>query len=264
MLREMQIGQGRADALRALGERTNVPDVRTLRRRHGAGRLVRHPGRPGAARAVRRDAGQASSARRGEGPAGPGEDHHPADLLHPPDPVHRGHGTGRDQHHGQLRDEPGRPPAAPVALAARAFVLVALLGPAVWTQDDRPCSRSRSASSGRWPRSAGPRRSWCSRPVDAALVGAVCGLTATSIAVLGALAVPPFTAGLYRGVRVALACRPWRSRSSPSRRPSGLSAQASGRFSWNMTGLGLGLVGIFLHAALNAPTRSRPTTTRRA
>ncbi len=30
VLREMQIGQGRADALRALGERTNVPDVRTF------------------------------------------------------------------------------------------------------------------------------------------------------------------------------------------------------------------------------------------
>jgi tight adherence protein C len=30
MLREMQIGQGRADALRAMGERTNVPDVRSF------------------------------------------------------------------------------------------------------------------------------------------------------------------------------------------------------------------------------------------
>jgi tight adherence protein C len=29
-LREMQIGQGRADALRALAERTNVPDLRTF------------------------------------------------------------------------------------------------------------------------------------------------------------------------------------------------------------------------------------------
>jgi tight adherence protein C len=30
VLREMQIGSGRADALRAMGERTNVPDVRTF------------------------------------------------------------------------------------------------------------------------------------------------------------------------------------------------------------------------------------------
>jgi tight adherence protein C len=30
VLREMQIGQGRADALRALGERTNVPDMRSF------------------------------------------------------------------------------------------------------------------------------------------------------------------------------------------------------------------------------------------
>ena len=30
VLREMQIGQGRADALRAMGERTNVADLRTF------------------------------------------------------------------------------------------------------------------------------------------------------------------------------------------------------------------------------------------
>ena len=43
--------------------------------------------------------------------------------------------------------------------------------------------------------------------VEAALVGAVCGFTIHStLAVLGALAVPPFTAGLYRGIQgVALA-----------------------------------------------------------
>ena len=43
--------------------------------------------------------------------------------------------------------------------------------------------------------------------VEAAMVGAICGFTIhSSLAVLGALAVPPFTAGLYRSLQgVALA-----------------------------------------------------------
>ena len=103
VLREMQIGQGRADALRAMGERTNVGDLRTF-----VGAMVQAdsfgiPDGAGAAGTVRRDAGQAPSAGRGEGPAGSREDHHPADLLHPAYPVHRGHGTSRAQHHGQLQ-----------------------------------------------------------------------------------------------------------------------------------------------------------------
>ena len=40
VLREMQIGQGRAEALRALADRTNVADLQVVRQRDGAGR---HP-----------------------------------------------------------------------------------------------------------------------------------------------------------------------------------------------------------------------------
>ena len=95
VLREMQIGQGRAEALRALAERTNVDDLRTFVSAMVQADSLRHPDRQRAARPVLRDAGQAPSAGRGEGPAGAREDHRPADLLHPALPVHRGHGTGR-------------------------------------------------------------------------------------------------------------------------------------------------------------------------
>ena len=86
MLREMQIGQGRADALRGTRRAHQRARHAQFRGRHGPGRLVRYPGRAGAACAVLRDAGQASSAGRGEGAAGAGQDHHPADLLHPARP----------------------------------------------------------------------------------------------------------------------------------------------------------------------------------
>ena len=94
---------------------------------------------------------------------------------------------------------------------------------------------------------------------DAALVGAVCGLTIhDTLAVLGALAVPPFTAGLYRGIQgVALALSAQMSAVVIISFVAfdGLDAhEGFGAFSWNMTGLGLGLVGVFLHSALNERT----------
>ena len=90
MLREMQIGQGRSDALRALGERTDVADLKSFVGAMVQADVLRHPDRQRAAGAVQGDAGQAPPARRDEGAAGAGEDHHPADLLHPALPVHRG------------------------------------------------------------------------------------------------------------------------------------------------------------------------------
>ena len=56
-----------------------------------------------------------------------------------PDPVHRGHGTGRAEHHGQLQQvivmRVRERQHVELSAAARAFVLVALLGPVLWTQD---------------------------------------------------------------------------------------------------------------------------------
>ena len=152
-----------------------------------------------------------------------------------------------------------------VSAVARAFVLASLFGPALWNQDTAGLIALVTIGAV-W--SLSTLADWRQRlpvslvtTVEAVVVGAVCAFTLSdTLGVLGALAVPPFTAGLYRGIQgVALA----------------LSAQMSalvvvayvafdgftpnegfGAFSWNMTGLGLGLVGVFLHSALNG--RSDP------
>src|SRR4029453_18101266 len=92
--------------------------------------------------------------------------------------------------------------------------------------------------------------------VEAAMIGAVCGFTIHStLPVLGALAVPPFTPGLYRslqGVALALFAQLSAVVIISCVSFNGLSAdQGFGAFSWSMTGLGLGMVGTFLHTALN-------------
>ena len=105
VLREMQIGQGRAQALRGLAERTEVDDVKSF-----VTSMVQADsfGIP-IANVLRiqssGDPDQATSARRGAGAEGAGQDHGPADLLHPPVPVHRGHGPRRDPHHGLVLRE---------------------------------------------------------------------------------------------------------------------------------------------------------------
>ena len=82
---------------------------------------------------------------------------------------------------------------------------------------------------------------------------------------LGALAFPPFTAGLYRGIQgVALALSAEMSAVVIVSFVAidGLSPnQGFGVFSWTMTGLGLGLIGMFLHSApqrARGPARSLP------
>src|SRR3954463_2104875 len=87
--------------------------------------------------------------------------------------------------------------------------------------------------------------------LDAALVGTVAGLASSTsnTAVLGALAVPPFTAGLSRGARgVAL------SLSAELAMLVGISlfghtlspVLGSVAFTWAITGLGLGLIASFV------------------
>jgi signal transduction histidine kinase len=148
---------------------------------------------------------------------------------------------------------------AKVGAVARAFVMVALLGPALWRQDAAAILALLTIS-GVWTLST--LADWRQRlPVlvvttaEAAMVGVVCGFTINStLGVLGALAVPPFTAGLYRGIQgVALALSAQMTALVVASFVAfdGLSPdQGFGAFSWNMTGLGLGLVGVFLHSAL--------------
>ena len=60
MLHEIRIGSTRADALRAMADRSDVPELRGLHPRHAAGRHVRCLDLPAPAVAGRRDAHQAS------------------------------------------------------------------------------------------------------------------------------------------------------------------------------------------------------------
>lgn len=147
-----------------------------------------------------------------------------------------------------------------VSAVARGFVLVALLGPALWNQDGEAIVALVTIGAVWFLSTMADWRQ--SLPVlvvttvDAALVGAVCGFTINdTLGVLGALAVPPFTAGLYRGIQgVALALSAQMSAVVLISFVAfeGLGAdEGFGAFSWNMTGLGLGLVGVFLHSALN-------------
>ena len=99
--------------------------------------------------------------------------------------------------------------------------------------------------------------------LDAALVGSVAGLSSHSTtAILGALAVPPFTAGLSRGIRgVALSL----SAELTAYVVIALSTssldqdQGSAAFTWAVTGLGLGLIAAFVRRTflqVNDPQRA--------
>ena len=86
--------------------------------------------------------------------------------------------------------------------------------------------------------------------LDSALVGSVAGLSALSqTAVLGALAVPPFTAGLRRGTRgVALSLSAELAAYVVISLSNDTLAQDQGSaaFTWAVTGLGLGLIASFV------------------
>ena len=97
--------------------------------------------------------------------------------------------------------------------------------------------------------------------LDAALIGSVTGLSSHSTtAILGAIALPPFTAGLSRGLRgVALAL----SAELAVYVVVGLSkldqVQGLAAFNWAVTGLGLGLIAAFVRRTflqVNDPQRA--------
>lgn len=99
--------------------------------------------------------------------------------------------------------------------------------------------------------------------LDSALVGSVAGLTSHSTtAIFGALAVPPFTAGLSRGVRgVALSLSAELSTYvlvALSGNDLG-QEQGASALSWAVTGLGLGLIASFVRnnfLQVNDPQRA--------
>lgn len=144
--------------------------------------------------------------------------------------------------------------------AARVFVLAAMAAP-VLTEDDLPSalaallalvviSGSAQVETWHW----GVRR--FSSTVEAALVGAICGLALdVSLGLLAALAVPPFVAGLHRGVvGVVLAV---------SAQLTALLVAAAivlddmvtieqslSVFTWTITALGVGFVATFVRSTL--------------
>jgi signal transduction histidine kinase len=99
--------------------------------------------------------------------------------------------------------------------------------------------------------------------LDAACIGSIAGLSSHSTtAILGAMAVPPFTAGLSRGIRgVALSLSAeLTAYVLLSLTTSGLSPdQGLAAFNWAVTGLGLGLIAAFVRRTflqVNDPQRA--------
>lgn len=146
-----------------------------------------------------------------------------------------------------------------VGVAARAFVLIALLTPVLWSRDT-PALLALLAIGVVWTAvtaielrpSAASLALIC---LECAAVGVIAGIVMdSSLAVLGALAVPPFTAGLNRGVRGVVAALATELgvltvvfvlSGDRFTAPQGLSV-----FSWGMTALGLGLIGSFLRSTV--------------
>lgn len=146
-----------------------------------------------------------------------------------------------------------------LSASARGFVLAALLAPVMWSQD-LPALIALVAIGLVWvlaqvAESRPQLSSSLTATVEATLVGLICGLSLeTSTAVLGALAVAPFTSGLHRGLRgvlITLAAQLTAVVAVGLLRFGQLSADDGLElFSWTVTGLGLGLVAAYLHATL--------------
>lgn len=146
-----------------------------------------------------------------------------------------------------------------LSAAARGFVLLALVAPVLWSRDS-PALIGLGAIGLIWILAQLAQGRLHAPPlgsgvVEAWLVGAVCGFSIhTSLAVLGALAVPPFTAGLrsgWRGVAFSLSAQVAAIVLVPVLAFGGLTAdQSFGAFTWCVTGLGLGLIAGFVNATL--------------
>lgn len=156
---------------------------------------------------------------------------------------------------------PAHPQFPRLAVGARIFGLLVLSIPLLWSREDTGLLALLTIGIV-WSAAVTADRlglnSTVVSVVEAALVGAVCGLTLEDApAILGALAVPPFVASLRRGPRgMALA----------------LSAElvtmviiallthgpldpgeGTGTITWVLTGVGVGLIGSFVHSAMPPP-----------
>ncbi|WP_148614630.1 sensor histidine kinase [Nocardioides rubriscoriae] len=145
-----------------------------------------------------------------------------------------------------------------ITVGARLFALVALSGPILWDHN-RTAMVALAGVAGVWlVASLVERQQLFVREapvVEAALTGLVCGLTlGDDQTVFLALCVPPFVAAVTRGLMGTLLAI-----SAELVTVVGLALLIAGRisaeqsftiFTWTMAGLGLGMIGSFVHANL--------------
>lgn len=156
---------------------------------------------------------------------------------------------------------PAHPQFPRLAVGARIFGLVMLSAPLLWSREDTGLLALLTIGIV-WSAAIAADRlrlnsDLCSI-VEAALVGAVCGLTLEEApAVLGALAVPPFIASLRRGPRgmvLALSAELVALVAIGVLTHGALDPdQGLGTLTWILTGVGVGLIGSFVHSAMPTP-----------
>lgn len=146
-----------------------------------------------------------------------------------------------------------------VAGLTRGFALVAMLVPLLWTRDTGSLVALVFIAA-TW--GVVTLLEWRSRVtldviggIEAAGVGLVAGIALDrSPAVLAALAIVPFSAGLYRGVwgvALSLSTELFAAVTAALAVHHGMTPeQGYSIFSWCFAGLGVGLIGTFLHSAL--------------
>lgn len=156
---------------------------------------------------------------------------------------------------------PAHPQFPRLAVGTRIFALVVLSIPVVWAREDTGLLALLTIGIV-WSAAVAADRlglnNFVASTVEAALVGAVCGLTLESTpAILGSLAVPPFVASLRRGPRgmaLALSAEMVSMVAIALLTHGALDPdQGTGTITWVMTGVGLGLIGSFVHSAMPPP-----------
>ena len=156
---------------------------------------------------------------------------------------------------------PTHPQYPRLAVGARIFGVAILSVPVLWAREDTGLLALLTIGIV-WSAAVAADRlglnSVVASTVEAALVGAVCGLTLeASPAVLGALAVPPFVASLRRGplgMLLALSAEMASLVTIALLTHGALDpSQGAGTITWVMTGVGVGLIGSFVHSAMPPP-----------
>jgi signal transduction histidine kinase len=150
-----------------------------------------------------------------------------------------------------------RPQFMRLAVGARVFGLVVLSVPALWSRDDTGVL-ALVAVGAAWTASSMAQGLRINQTLvsllEAGTVGAVAALTLeSSLAVLGALAIPPFTAALGRGTRgmfLALSAELIPLVVVTGVLYGGMNTEeGAASFTWAVTGIGLGLIASFLRSS---------------